>query len=60
MWVGFPSHPALWEGDLGPAQAEGAALARALAGPGKERVRVMVCGDAAETAARALVDGAAV
>jgi agmatine deiminase len=60
MWLGFPSHAELWEDDLGPAQAEVAALARALAGPGKERVRVMVCGDAAETAARALVDGAAV
>jgi agmatine deiminase len=60
MWLGFPSHPDLWEDDLEPAQAEVAALARALAGPGKERVRLMVCGDAAETAARALIDGAAV
>jgi agmatine deiminase len=56
MWMGFPSHEALWEDDLAPAQAEAAQLARALAGPGKERVRVMVCGDAAEAAARALLD----
>jgi agmatine deiminase len=60
MWVGFPSHADLWEDDLAPAQAEVAALARALAGPGKERVRLMVSGDEAEDAARLLVDGAAV
>jgi agmatine deiminase len=58
MWLGFPSHEDLWGDDLGPAQAETAALARALAGPGQERVRLLVCGDAAETAARALLDGA--
>src|ERR1700730_7752725 len=60
MWLGFPSHADLWEDDLAPAQAEVAALARALAGPGKERVRRMVSGDEAEDAARLLVDGAAV
>jgi agmatine deiminase len=53
IWVGFPSHPELWEADLEPAQAEAAALANALAGPGGERVRLMVCGaEAAEAAAR--------
>jgi agmatine deiminase len=51
IWVGFPSHPELWEADLGPAQAEAAALANALAGPGGERVRLMVCGAAAAEAA---------
>jgi agmatine deiminase len=56
MWLGFPSHAELWEDDLIPAQAEAAALARALAGPGGERVRLMICGDAAEAAARALLD----
>jgi agmatine deiminase len=57
MWLGFPSHPELWEDDLAPAQVETAALARALAGPGKERVRLLVRGDAAEAGARALLDG---
>ena len=55
MWVGFPSHAELWQEDLGAAQAEVAALAAALAGPGAERVRLMVCGDEADAAARALL-----
>ena len=54
IWVGFPSHAELWEADLEPAQAEAAALARALAGPGGERVRLLVCGAAAAAAARLL------
>jgi agmatine deiminase len=58
MWLGFPSHADLWEDDLAPAQAEVAALARALAGPGKERVRLLVCGDDAEAAAGDLLEGA--
>ncbi|HEY2357232.1 MAG TPA: agmatine deiminase family protein [Phenylobacterium sp.] len=41
MWLGFPSHADLWEDDLAAAQAEVAALARALAGPGGEHVRLM-------------------
>ncbi|MFN9848747.1 MAG: agmatine deiminase family protein [Alphaproteobacteria bacterium] len=53
MWLGFPSHAELWEDDLEPAQAEVAALARALAGPGGERVRLMTGSDAGEAAARA-------
>ncbi|MDQ0466507.1 agmatine deiminase [Caulobacter ginsengisoli] len=59
MWLGFPSHGELWEDNLEPAQDEVAALARALAGPGGERVRLMVCGDEAEAAARARLDGVA-
>ena len=39
MWLGFPSHAELWEENLEAAQAEVAGLARALAGPGGERVR---------------------
>jgi agmatine deiminase len=59
LWLGFPSHAELWEDNLAPAQAEAAALAKALAGPGGERVRLLVCGDDAEAAARRLLDGAA-
>ncbi len=55
MWLGFPSHADLWLENLAPAQAEVAALARALAGPGRERVRLMVCGNEAEAAARRLL-----
>jgi agmatine deiminase len=53
MWVGFPSHAELWEDDLAPAQAEVAALARALAQAGGERVRLLVCG--ARSSAEALL-----
>lgn len=59
MWLGFPSHGELWEENLDPAQDEVADLARALAGPGEERVRLMVCGDEAEAAARKRLDGVA-
>ena len=59
IWLGFPSHEDLWEDNLAPAQAEAAALARALAGPGGERVRVMVCGDAAVDAAQDMIGATA-
>jgi agmatine deiminase len=59
MWLGFPSHGDLWEDNLKPAQREVAALARALAGPGGERVRLLVAGDEAATAAAALLAGVA-
>ena len=55
MWVGFPSHAELWEDDLAAAQAEVADLARALAGPGGERVRLMTGHPDGEAAARALL-----
>jgi agmatine deiminase len=55
MWLGFPSHADLWESDLDAAQAEVAALARALAGPGRERVRLMTGHPDGEAAARRLL-----
>jgi len=55
MWLGFPSHVELWEEDLPQAQAEVAALARALAGPGAERVRLLTGCDAGEADARRLL-----
>jgi agmatine deiminase len=57
MWLGFPSHADLWEDDLAAAQAEVAALARALAGPGGERVRLMTGSPRGEADARAQLGG---
>ena len=59
MWLGFPSHAALWEDDLAAAQGEVAALARALAGPGGERVRLMTGSAEGEADARRLLGDAA-
>ena len=42
MWVGWPSHGDLWEENLESARAEVEALVRALAGPGRETVKLMV------------------
>ncbi|WP_419813983.1 agmatine deiminase family protein [Glacieibacterium sp.] len=55
-WTAFPSHPELWEDDLVPAQAEVAAMVRAIAAG--ERVELLVANEAAEAAARAALAGA--
>jgi agmatine deiminase len=59
MWLGFPSHAGLWEDDLEAAQGEVAELAKALAGPGGERVRLLTGSDAGEADARARLAGVA-
>ena len=59
MWVGWPSHGELWEDKLEPARAEVEALVRALAGPGKEQVKLLVGHDDALTDAQARFDGVA-
>ena len=59
LWVGWPSHAELWEDNLEPAQAEVEALVRALAGPGREQVRLMVGNEEALADARARFDGVA-
>ena len=55
MWVGFPSHADLWQEDLATAQAEVAALVRALATAGGERVRLLVHGPEAMMSAHDLL-----
>jgi agmatine deiminase len=57
MWLGFPSHEDLWEDNLAPAQDEVEALARALAGPGGEAVRLMTGSAAGEAEARRRLAG---
>lgn len=54
VWIGFPSDPELWLGDLKPAEQEVADFAQAVHAHGKgERVRLVAAHDgAAETALR--------
>jgi agmatine deiminase len=54
VWIGFPSDGALWQQDLGPAQAEVAAFAHAVWQEGKgEAVRLVAADAASAEAARA-------
>lgn len=59
VWIGFPSHPDLWEADLEPARAEVIAFAHAVHADGAGETVRLVCADAtAGAAARTLaVDG---
>ena len=45
VWIGFPSHPELWEDDLEPARAEIAAFARAVGADGRGERVVLVAAD---------------
>jgi agmatine deiminase len=55
-WTAFPSHAELWEDDLAPAQAEVAAMVRAIAKG--ERVELLVANAAARAVAEELLAGA--
>ena len=55
VWIGFPSDPELWLGDLKPAEREVARFAKALHADGRgESVRLVAAHDGAAEAARKL------
>ena len=60
VWIGFPSHPELWEENFEPARAEVIAFARAVHAGGRgERVRLVAADEASAAAARAMAGDAA-
>jgi agmatine deiminase len=55
VWIGFPSDPALWLGDLKPAEREVAAFAKAVHAGGRgEKVWLIAANDGAAESARQL------
>ena len=55
VWIGFPSDPALWLGDLKPAEEEVAAFAEAIYAGGRgEQVRLVAAHEGAGESARRL------
>lgn len=57
VWIGFPSHPELWQEDLASARIEVAAFAKAVHAGGKGEQVILVAADEASAAAAKLLVG---
>lgn len=57
VWIGFPSHPDLWEDDLEPARGEVVAFAEAVHAGGKGEQVILVAADEASAARAAELAG---